>query len=242
MKNITEYISLDENLLSLDNYILEASNDNKWIAISVTTKGNFYDEKEKTSQRVVTVDTYNELKNSGHTKGYMTVSHVETLGPVCKTKEQAMEFLDIPERKVKKGKINKGDADYIVWCISSGSMNPSGKTKWDWNFWEEWKDGEIYMGRGGAGIAFLAGAPGSLKVGDKVYCVDNDTQKKLTGTPNKIDAISKCNLEDFRKVFRETYPKWCKSPKRAFGKVSDGLPWTKDMGQIYSIKGVAEEA
>lgn len=98
------------------------------------------------------------------------------------------------------------------------------------------------MGRGGAGKSFLCGSPGSLKVGDKVFCVDNDTQKKLSGAPDKIDAVCKCNIEDFRKVFRETYPEICKSPKRAFGKVSDGLPWTNRMGQIYSIKGVAEEA
>ena len=222
-------------------YIKEAKKTDEWIAIAVTTEADSY-HKEQTTERVVSYDTYLELRNSGRTKGYMRIAHIEKLGPVCKTKEAAMEFLSVKEKTVKKGKINKGDADYIVWCISSGSMNPAGKTKWDWNFWEEWKDSEIYMGRGGAGIAFLIGAPGSLKTGDKVYCVDNDTQKKLSGTPSEITAVCKCNLEDFRKVFRETYPSYCKPPKRAFGKVSDGLPWTRGMGQIYSIKGVAEEA
>lgn len=227
---------------SVLDYINEAKEDQKWIAVAVTTADSFYSSKEKTSQRVISVDTYLDMKEKGHTKGYMTIKSIEKLSPVCSTKERAMEFLDIPQKKMKKGKIDKGNADYIVWCISSGSMNPSGKTKWDWNFWEEWKDNEIYMGRGGAGISFLMGAPGSLKVGDKVFCVDNDTQKKLSGTPKEIQAVCKCNIEDFRKVFRETYPNRCKSPKRAFGKVSDGLPWTYDMGQFYSIKGVAEEA
>jgi len=223
-------------------FINEASKKvDQWVAVSVTTAADSYHSKETTTQRVISVDTYNELKQ-GRTKGYMTVKYVEKLSPVCKSKEEAMNFIDVPEKKAKKGKINKGNADYIVWCISSGSMNPSGKTKWDWNFWEEWKDSEIYMGRGGAGKSFLCGAPGSLKVGDTLFCVDNDTQKKLSGTPTKVEAVCKCNIDDFRKVFRATYPQICKSPKRAFGKVSDGLPWTKDMGQIYSIKGVAEEA
>ena len=223
-------------------YINEKKENQEWIAISVTTAADIYHSKDSTTQRVVSYDTYREMKEKGHTKGYMTIKSIEELGPVCKSKEAAMEFIDVPQKKMKKGKINKGDADYIVWCISSGSMNPSGKTKWDWNFWEEWKDNEIYMGRGGAGIAFLCGAPGSLKVGDKVFCVDNDTQKKLSGTPSEIKAVCKCNIDDFRKVFKETYPNFCKPAKRAFGKVSDGLPWTRDMGQIYSIKGVAEEA
>ena len=126
-------------------FINEASNKvDQWVAIEVTTAADHYHSKDTTSQRVVSVDTYNELKQ-GRTKGYMTVKHVEALGPVCKTKEQAMEFLDTVQKKVRTSKINKGDADYIVWCISSGGMNPSGNTKWDWNFWEEWKDNEIYM-------------------------------------------------------------------------------------------------
>ena len=226
MKNISEFI-------------LEATKKvDQWVAIEVTTAADNYHSKDTTSQRVVSVDTYNELKQ-GRTKGYMTVKHVETLGPVCKTKEQAMEFLDTVQKKVKKGKINKGDADYIVWCISSGGMNPSGNTKWDWNFWEEWKDNEIYISN--YGRSFLTGAPGSLKVGDTVFCVDNDTQKKLPGAPNKIAAVCKCNIEDFRETFRKEWPSICKKPVRAFGKVSDGLPWNR-MGQIYSIKGISEEA
>ena len=225
MKDIKEFIS--EAVKKVD----------QWVAVAVTTAADHYHDKETTTQRVVSVDTYNELKQ-GRTKGYMTVSHVEALGPVCKSKEQAMEFLDSVQKKVKKGKINKGDADYIVWCISSGGMNAAGKTKWDWNFWEEWKDAEIYMSP--YGRSFLMGAPGSLKVGDTVFCVDNDTQKKLSGAPDKIAAVCKCNLESFRETFRKEWPSICKRPARAFGKVSDGLPWQK-MGQFYSIKGVAEE-
>lgn len=59
----------------------------------------------------------------------MTIKSIEKLSPVCNSKERAMEFIDVPQKKMKKGKINKGNADYIVWCISSGTMNPSGNTK-----------------------------------------------------------------------------------------------------------------
>ena len=190
---------------SINEYILEKKENQEWIAIEVTTAADSYHSKDSTSQRVVSVDTYQEMKEKGHTKGYMIIKSIEKLSPVCKSKEDAMSYLDIPEKKVKKGKINKGDADYIVWCISSGAMNPSGKTKWDWNFWEEWKDNEIYISD--YGRSFLIGAPGSLKVGDEVFCVDNDTQKKLTGAPKKIAAVCKCNIEDFRETFRKEWPR-----------------------------------
>lgn len=213
--------------------------DNKWVAIEITTANNSYTSKETTSQRVVTLDTYNELRSKGYTKGYLEIRSLDKLSPVCSSKEAAMGYLDAKEKKMRKTKINKGNADYIVWCISSGSMNPSGKTKWDWNFWEEWKDSEIYISD--YGRSFLMGRPGSLKVGDKVCCVDNDTQKKLPGAPNKIAAVCKCNIEDFRKTFRKNWPSICKNPSTSFGRESDGLPWGR-MGQFYSIKGIAEDA
>ena len=221
-------------------YINEAKTKNdEWVAIEVTTAADSFHSKDTTSQRVVSYDTYQEMKEKGHTKGYMTIKYIDKLSPVCKTKEQAMEYIDVPEKKARTSKIDKGDADYVVWCISSGSMNPTGNTKWDWNFWEEWKDSEIYMSD--YGRSFLIGAPGSLKVGDTVFCVDNDTQKKLPGAPKKIAAVCKCNINDFRETFRKEWPSLCKRPSRAFGKVSDGLPWGK-MGQFYSIKGISEEA
>lgn len=225
----------------INEYILEKAGDSgKWVAIEITTAADYYHSKDTTSQRVVSYDTYLDMKEKGRTKGYMTIKYLDMLSPVCRSKDDAMTYIDVPEKKARKSKINKGNADYIVWCISSGSMNPSGNTKWDWNFWEEWKDSEIYMGDHGR--SFLMGAPGSLKVGDTLFCVDNDSQKKLPGAPDKVEAICKCNLEDFRKVYRETYPDCCKKPSRQFGKDSDGLPWQRRMGQFYSIKGIAEEA
>ena len=218
---------------------LNEAAEKKWVAISVTTAADYYHDKDSTSQRVVSYDTYQEMKEKGHTKGHMEIKYIEKLSPICKSKDEAMNYIDVPEKKARKSKINKGDADYIVWCISSGSMNPAGKTKWDWSLWDEQKDAEIYMGD--YGHCFLFGAPGSLKVGDKLFCIDNDTQKKLAGAPRKVEAISKCNIDDFREVFRKTWPSICKRPSYQVGKKSDGLPWGK-MGQFYSIKGVAEEA
>ena len=118
---------------------LNEAAEKEWVAISVTTAADHYHDKDSTSQRVVSYDTYQEMKEKGHTKGYMTIKHIEKLSPVCKSKDEAMSYIDVPEKKARKSKINKGDADYIVWCISSGSMNPAGKTKWDWNLWDEQK-------------------------------------------------------------------------------------------------------
>ena len=211
----------------------------KWVAVEVKTQDHFDRNKVHTSQRVVTVETYWELRNKDYTRGMMKILGVTQLSPVCGKRENAESYLDPVNKTKRKSKINKGDADYITWCISIGSMNPSGSTKWDWNFWEEFKDAEIYMGY--YGRSFLVGAPGSFKVGDKVLCVDNDSEKKLPGAPDIIEAVSKCDIDEFRKVFRNKWPNLCKSPKRAFGKISDGLPWGK-MGQIYSIKGIATDA
>ncbi len=248
MKSILAFIN--EALINKDTKIRPGENksettssksNTKWVAIEIVTKDNSYASKEITNQRVVTLDTYQNLKQ-GRTKGYRTVVSVYTLGPVCSSRDAAMAYLDPPNKSKRKTKINPKGANYVAWCISSGKMNPSGKTYWDWNFWDEWKDNEIYMGRGGAGISFLCGSPGSFKVGDTVLCIDNNSEKKLAGAPEKIDAISKCNIDDFRQVFRDTWPSLCKPPKRAFGKVSDGLPWTNRMGQIYSIKGIVNSS
>ena len=215
--------------------INEKLNAQKWVAISVTTRSNdgWDYGKEITSERVVSYETYQNLKQ-GKTKGYREVVRVDTLGPVCSTKLKAMDFLTPKETNKRKSEIDKGNADYIVYCISSGKFNPSGKTSFDFSIWDE--NRELYYDRRRQSILF--GAPGSLKEGDTICCVDNDTNKKLPGAPKRIDMVCKADLDEFRTKFREKYPDLCKSPKYAFGKVSDGLPWSR-MGQMYSIKGIA---
>ena len=223
----------------LKEYINESS-ETKWVAIEVTTNSDLWaeDRKTTTSQRVVSYETYKEMKEKGYTKGHMEIVSLDVISPVCRNKDDAMSYIETKQKTPRKSKIDKGNADYIVYAISSGKMNPSGSTKWDWNFWEEWKDSEIYIDKHFCG-SFLMGAPGSLKVGDKVFCVDNDTQKKLTGAPTKIDAVCKCNIEDFRETYRKVCHERCKSPKISFGRKIDGLPWQR-MGQFYSIKGVSD--
>lgn len=220
----------------LKEYINEAAGGQVWVAIQDDYTPNSYDshDKPRTSYRVVTAETFAALKN-GTKRTYGNHEYTE-LGR-SRNKEEAQSYLPSFQKTTRKSKIDKKDADYIVYCISSGKMNPSGTTKWDWNFWEEWKDSEIYIDR--RGECFLMGAPGSLKVGDKVFCVDNDSQKKLTGAPTEIKAVCKCTLEDFRNEYRKVFGDRCKRSSVSFGRKIDGLPWQR-MGQFYSIKGVSD--
>lgn len=221
----------------LKDYINEAEAGKVWVAIEDEYTPDSYDSygKARTSYRVVTAETFRDLKN-GTKRTYGNHEYTE-LGR-SRNKEEAQSYLPSFQKTGRKSKIDKKGADYIVYCISSGKMNAAGKTKWDWNFWEEWKDSEIYIDKRFCG-SFLMGAPGSLKVGDTVFCVDNDTQKKLTGAPIKIDAVCKCTLEDFRETYRKLCPDICKRPSVSFGRKIDGLPWQR-MGQFYSIKGVSD--
>ena len=70
-----------------------------------------------------------------------------------------------------------------------------------------------------------------------------ETFPKFELTSEYVNNLDKYLLDHFpfRETFRKEWPSICKRPTRAFGKVSDGLPWNR-MGQFYSIKGVAEEA
>ena len=222
----------------LKEYINEAAANQVWVAIQDDYTPNSYDsyDKPRTSYRVVTAETFRDLKNG--TKRTHGEHQYTELGR-SRNKEEAQSYLPSFQKTARKSKIDKGSADYIVYCISSGKMNAAGKTNWDWNFWETWKDSEIYIGTSHNIPSFLMGAPGSLKVGDKVCCVDNDSQKKLTGAPTEIKAVCKCNLKDFQDEFRKTFPDRCKKPSFSFGKKHDGLPW-QTMGQFYSIKGVSD--
>jgi len=230
MKNITAYIT-------------ESTNATEYVAIEDKFEGDEYS-KPRTSYRVVSADTFADLQRGykerkgkyGRSREMpVGVGHTYTVLGTSKTRRGAEEMLPGKEVSKRKTAINKGDADYIVYAISSGKMNPAGKTTWDWSIYDDNKDGEIYLGRD----SILFGATGSLAKGDKICVVDNDTQKKLTGAPNKITAVCKCTKEDFEKMVRshESLGSLCKRPTRAFGKVSDGLPWSR-FGQMYSIKGV----
>lgn len=222
----------------ISQFINEAA-DNKnqvWVAIQDDYEPDGYSswDKPRTSYRVVTAETYAALKN-GTKRTYGNHEYTE-LGR-SRNKEIAQSYLPSYQKTARKSKIDKKGADYIVYCISSGKMNAAGKTKWDWNFWDEWEKSEIYIDR--RGDCFLMGAPNSLKVGDKVFCVDNDSQKKLTGAPTEIVAVCDCNLKAFQEEYRKKFSDRCKRPFTSFGRQLDGLPWQR-MGQFYSIKGVSD--
>ncbi len=253
MKDLSEYlaeklkVNKDYNYDGPDDIDDVNKPDTKWVAIEVTTSPDHYHSKPITTQRVVTVDTYNELKSKGYTKGHMSIENISTLGPVCRSKQAAMDFLDPPKKTARKSNINKGDADYVVWAMAIGKLSPNGKTSYDWNIWDESAKNEkaghssvIYADEWGH--KFLWGSAGSLNPGDKIFVIDNDSQKKLPGAPKNVKVALPCSSkEEFADAYRAAFPNRCKSPKRAFGKIIDGIPWG-DMNQIYSIKGVAEDA
>lgn len=219
-------------------FILEATSDTYWVAIEITTK-EWGSDKSKTSQRVVSLDTYNKLRDSGYTKSRAEIRSLSKLCSPTKDKDMAMSYLDTKEKTVRKTKLKKGDADYIVYAMNIGSLTSSGKTKYDWNFWEnnEETPGELYTDNG---YAFLWGAKGSLKEGDKVMCVDNDTNKKLSGAIKVVRHVLPASKEEFVKVYREKFPMLCKRPSYSFGQHRDGLPWPKMMA-LYSIKGITDQ-
>ena len=215
----------------INTYLNEATTE-KWVAIEDTTEANeFY--KEKTTYRVVTYSTYLDLKNGKSRGGWMR-HHIEKLG-VANTRDGALEYLPSSNKTARKSDINKGSAQFIVYAIGMGTMNPQGKTSFGWSVWDEWKneDMEIYF----SARSFLFGTAGSLKVGDTLCVVDNDSRKKLPGATSRVEAVCKCTKEDFVDAYRSAFPSSCKRPSYSFGRHLDGLPWTR-MGQMSSIKGI----
>lgn len=231
---------------SIINYINEQKNDTLWVAIEITTAADEFNHNKTlhTSQRVVSYDTYQELLDKGYTRGMAKIIDINTLGTPSRNKEIAMSYIDAPKRNKRKSEVDKGDADYIVYVINCGKFTPTGKTKFDWNIWDnidKSNGAEIYTDK--RGQAFLYGAPGSLKVGDTLCCVDNDTLKRIPRYSIPCEVAHVFNVktkDDFAEQYRKAFPNYCRRPSTQFGKKSDGLPWTRGFGQLYSIKGVSK--
>lgn len=229
------------------NYINEAKQAVKWVAIEITTENVYIrGSKPKTSQRVVSYETYLELKDSRRTRGGQKVLSIDTLCPPTRNKEEAIAHVEYKKGGARggarKSTIDKGDAKYIVYTINCGKFNINGNTKFGWNIYTNDKDsdekGELYTD----GRSFLYGVQGSLNVGDTLCCIDNDTQIKVKSysTVKKVEAILPCTSEeDFIEAYRKAFPNLCKPKKYAFGKLNHGLPISR-MGQLYSIKGISE--
>jgi len=146
----------------------------------------------------------------------------------------------------KETKINKNGAKCLVYVTNIGKFSSSGKTNFDWNFWDYVKEQgyvEIYTDYG---MEFLFGTPGSLSKGDTLVCVNNDTNKKVPGASVPKQVLHVFNIkskEDFADKFRKAFPDRCKQPSSQFGKNTDGLPWNTGryaFKQIYSIESVSE--
>jgi hypothetical protein len=227
---------------SIINYINEAKESTRWVAIEITTNNHRYgygEHKNSTSKRVVSEDTYRQLKNERQTASGLEIVELNVLAGPTRDKDEAMAAIET-EKKVRSTPIKKGDADYIVYAMNIGKFTPTGKTKYDWNLWEESKNGEaeIYVDKRGS--IFLWGAKGSLKKGDRIVCVDNDTQKKIAPYYKEVGAVLPADSrESFTEAYRKEFPDYCKKPTFAFGKQTDGLPLSR-FQQIYSIKGISE--
>lgn len=229
--------------------VKKSLNENKFIAIEDHFLGDPYDsfhQKEKTTYRVVTAETYADLKRGykikktrwgGNEEIPVGYNHEYSVLGTGFTREEAEAFLPSKQYAPRKTKIST-DADYIVYAIGMGKMNAAGKTKFDWSIYDDnsAKTAKIFMGD----WSMLWGSEDSgLNIGDKLCVVDNDTQKKLSGAPDEIIDICDCNPEAFAEMIRNN-PRWarkCKRPSYQFGKRTDGLPW-REFGQMYSIKGI----
>ena len=226
------------NILKFDEFINE--NSQSWIAIQITTKDHFG--KTVSSQRIVTYETYKNLTMSDYTKGGMKILSVTKLSEPMPNREKAESYLYKPEKNVRKTEVDKGDSDYLVSVISLGTLSSGGKTKFGWNLWEVGKEkkekgSETFIYVLGSEM-LLWGSKDSLKIGDKVTLIDNDTRKKVqysTGTVRYVwNASSK---EDFINDVRNSNSRYVKPRKYSFGKMTDGVKWDA-FRTIYSIKNI----
>lgn len=226
-------------ILSYSDFVNETEQ-KLWVAIEITTKDHFG--KKVSSQRVITQDTYEELKSERRTRGGLEILYINALCRPTSDRNRATEFLDKRVIAPRKSKIDKRGADYVVYAINIGKLNPKGETVFGWNFWEEC---ENWVRNGGkptlfvSGYTFYWGEAGSLKVGDVVVTADNDSQRIINGgSKQEIEAIMPCSSkEEFDREYRKLFPNLCSSPRRAWGRMTDGLPWSY-FRTVYSIKGI----
>ena len=134
------------------------------------------------------------------------------------------DFVDIKTSSKEQNKRLK------VYALSIGVVTISnGKTMYDWSIYDH-PDAEIYL----IDWYFLYGAPGSLKIGDKVQVILNDTKhpKPLRGKTEVVD-IAKCNKEDVLTMLkRNGYDYY---PVKPFQKVNLSR---RKLLTSYAIKGI----
>lgn len=90
MKDITTYINEADNRKPQTEKPGES-----WVAIDIVTPDDNAENqnKEKRSYRVVTYDTYMDMKKSGRMSNGTKIIYVDSLGPSCPSKEKAQEYI-----------------------------------------------------------------------------------------------------------------------------------------------------
>ena len=90
MKDITTYINETDNRKPQTEKPGES-----WVAIDIITPDTNSEDKtkEKRSYRVVTYDTYIDMKKSGRMANGTKIIYVDALGPSCPSKEKAQEYI-----------------------------------------------------------------------------------------------------------------------------------------------------
>lgn len=240
MKSLSAHI-LEKLLINKDYKGITLNSLSEWIPIKINYKTEKFEAIAPV--RVVSTYIYEEFLKNGHTRALSEIENIEELGPVTKNRDEALDCVYdfYKENRGYKGRSYmqtkrkskiKTNADFIIWCTSAGKMSKTGTSYWKWKLWDEYPDYEIYFDF--YGRRFLIGPKGSLDVDFNVYCVDDSNQKQLTQAPEKIIGVSRCDLNDFVEEYKKLFPKRCKQPVRAFGKVTDGLPWS-DFGNYYLI-------
>lgn len=87
MKDITTYIHEADNKKPQTDVPGES-----WVAIEVVTPDKDDSTKTKSSTRVVTYDTYIDMKKSGSSSNGTKIISVNALSPSCPSKEKAQEY------------------------------------------------------------------------------------------------------------------------------------------------------
>lgn len=97
---------------------------------------------------------------------------------------------------------DKNNADYEVVVDYIGGISPNGKCgKRGFNLWQDYSDYKLYFDP----VTILCAKTDELKVGDKLYSVTDDGKRAYC--VSEIQAISKCEINDFSKVYNEMMKK-----------------------------------
>ena len=238
MKRISDYLNesygYDDRKATARNIRNTKAPAGKEFVAVVDNATNDMTHKTTRSEKVMTYSNYMQQREG--VKAYNGVTHeLEVIG-FSSTREGAEDYLEPKQQKQRvKSKINAHGAEYIVHGISCGSFNlTSGKTKFDWSIYDQ-KNGYIFFTDR---HFILYGVKDTLKEGDTVWVVDNDTQRAISRAYTGKATITACvpaNKEDITKWGIETNN--VVRTSGGFGRGA-GYKWRSSMSMLVSVKGV----